>query len=213
MKNSLCFIFLFVSVYALAQINDKPAKLLHYALDLFVNGSVKVKSGAVYNQMLNYNLVTREMIFEQGAQYLAIAHPEEVDTVFINDRKFVPVEAAFYEYLGGTIYPVFIEYTCTTKEEGVPIGIGTTNTGAASSQKSLLKDVGAYKLKLPDQFEIIPIHSFYIRKNNSYYKIKNEQQLAKLFPDKKEIIKSWVKNNHTNFSSEKDMLALVQQIQ
>jgi hypothetical protein len=173
---------------------------------------VLLKSGETYSQNLNYNLVTREMIFEQAGKYLAIANPELVDTVNIDGRKFIPVNKAFYEWLAGSDVPLFIEYTCTIKEQGANTGFGNTTTTAASSQKSLLTDGGAYSLKLPDEYQIIPGRSFYIRINNQYQKANNEQQITKLFPDKKQIIKDWIKTNKTNFSRKEDVASLVQQL-
>ena len=196
-----------------AQPNAKLVKLDHYVMDSFARGIVKQKSGQVTNQVLNYNLITKEMIFEQGGKYLAIAQPENIDTVFINQRKFVPVDNAFYEYLAGSAYPLFAEYTCKVKEPGAQTGFGKSNTTASVSMQSLIRDGGAYGLKLPDEFEAIPAHSLYIRKDGKFFKIKNEQQLNKLFPDKKEVIRNWVKNNKTNFSSNEDVALLIQQIQ
>ena len=206
--------FLMLSVLSThAQTNDTPVKLVHYAFDAFINGNVRLKSGKMYNQLLNYNLVTKEMIFEKDGTYLAIAHPETVDTVYINERKFIPVGNAFYEYLGGSNYPLFIEYTCTIKEQGANTGFGTTSTAAATPVKSLLKDGGAYKLKLPDEYQVLREQAFYVRKNDRYHKINNEQQVIKLFPGKKEIIHSWIKTNKTRFSHVKDVTSLIQQIQ
>ena len=52
-----------------------------------------------------------------------------------------------------------------------------------------------------------------VGKKGKFFKIKNEQQLNKLFPDKKEVIRNWVKNNKTNFSSNEDVALLIEQIQ
>ena len=206
-------LLLFSTLSVNAQTNDKPVRLVHYAFDAFSTGQVKLKSGEIYNQSLNYNLVTQEMIFEQNGKYLAIAHPESVDTVYLNDTKFIPVGDAFYEWLGGSNIPLFIEYNCTIKEQGVNTGFGTTKTGAATPVKALLKDGGAYALKLPDEYEILPVKSFYIRKNQQYYKINNQQQIIKLFPEKKEVLQGWIKNNKTRFSEKNDMKLLIGQIQ
>jgi len=196
-----------------AQTNDKPVSLVHYAFDAFTNGKVRLKSGEVYNQTLNYNLLTKEMIFEQNGTYVAIAHPEAVDTVYIHERKFIPVSNAFYEWLDGSNYRLFIEHTCIIKEQGANTGFGTTNTTAATSIKSLLKDGEAYRLKLPDEYQLVWGQAFYVRKNTRYYKINNEQQILKLFPEKSEILHKWIESNKTRFSQAKDMMLLIQQIQ
>src|SRR5688572_29363737 len=84
-----------------------PVKLEHYALDSFTTGTVRLKYGTTTQQSLNYNLVTKEMIFKQGNGFLAIAQPETVDTIWIGKRKFVwSGKEGFYEWLGGHKYPV-----------------------------------------------------------------------------------------------------------
>jgi len=206
-------ILCFVSFSVTAQINDEPVKLVHYVVDSFTNGRVLLKSGVVTNQVLNYNLITKEMIFDNNGTYLAIANSENVDTVFLGERKFVPIKNAFYEVLTGGNYPLFMEYTCTIKDEGVSTGFGATNTSAANTLKSLENNTGAYKLKLPEGFKVIPVHTYYIRKSGEYVKANNEQQLIKLFPHKKEMIKNLIKNNHTNFSRKEDVTILIHQIQ
>jgi hypothetical protein len=203
----------FLSMQLNAQINDSPVGLAHYVFGSFTEGTVMMRSGEQSTQQLNYNLVTKEMIFEQAGTYLAIAHPEQVDTIVIQERRFVPVNHAFYEYLGGSTYPFFIEHTCTIREEGASTGFGNTNTTAATSIKSLQTDGGAYKLKLPDQFKIIPGHTFYIFKDGKYSKVGNEQQLEKIFPEKRQFIKDWVKKNHTGFSKQAEILPLIMELQ
>ena len=188
-------------------------KMVQYLLDSFTNGKVVLRSGGVSNQSLNYNIVTQEMIFKQDGKYLAIAYPAEVDTIYLAERKFVYVDNAFYEWLGGTVYPLFEEFNCTVKEPGTPTGFGESKVTASASLRSLLKEGGAYGLKLPDEFEVVPGHSYYIRKNGQYYKIKNEQQLVNLFPAKKKEIREWVKANKASFSKTADVVLLIQQIQ
>ncbi len=212
--KSIFSVFLCYCFSANAQVYDIPVKVNHYLLDSFMEGKVKLRSGEISSQLLNYNLLTKEMIFEQKGKYLAIAAPEEVDTVFIGQRKFVQVNNVFYEWIAGTTFPLFIEYTCTVKEPGVPIGIGTSNlTAASASVKSLIRDGGAYRLQLPDEFVVKQSQAFIIRIKWQYFKVKNEKQLGSLFPEKEQVIKEWVKKNHTNFSELKDIILLVQQIQ
>lgn len=208
----LVVFFLGITLGAGAQTNEQAVKLVHYVFDSFTKGTVLVKSGKVYQQSLNYNIITKEMIFENSGNYLAIADPKDVDTVTINHRRFIPVSDAFYEWLGGSAYPLFIEYTATVKEQGVNTGFGNSTVSAATSVKALLKDGGAYRLKLPDDFQIIPVQSFYVRKDSRYYKVNNEQQLAKVFPDKKKQISELVKANKTNFTRIADMKQLMTQL-
>jgi len=194
------------------QTNHIPVKLIHYVLDSFATGKVMVRSGQIHNQVLNYNIVTEEMIFRENNKFLAIAYPEDVDTILIHERKFIPVNNVFYELISNNKYPLFVKFTSTVKEPGTQTGFGATNTTAATSLKSLIREGGAYVLKLPDDFQIIPVRTFFVRKNMHYYPFNNEQQFTRLFPEKKQFIREWIKDLKTNFSKQEDLILLIKQL-
>lgn len=212
-KYFIAFLMLICNT-AMAQHVDKPVVLSHYVFDSFRPGRVDVKSGEAYNQALNYNIITGEMIFDANGKYLAIKKPEDVDTIYIDDRKFIPVNKKFYEVLANTKAPLLIEYTCTINEPGASTGYGTTTTTTATtSLKSLISSGGAYDLKLPDDFKVIPGYTYWIVKDGKYQKANNAKQIAKIFPEKKSLIDDVEKKKNTSFSKKDDVIALVKAIQ
>ena len=205
---------LFCSNCAHAQNGNQPVKLVQYVFDEFSPGTVKLKSGESYKQRLNYNIVTNEMVFEDNGKFAAIANAESVDTIYIGDRKFVPLNKKFYEVLVNGPMPLLEQFTATVSEPGTSIGYGsTTNTGAASSYQSLIRDGVAYGLKLPDGYTVIPKNEFFILKDGNLERTGSQKQLAKIFPDKKDKIKDFVQKNHTNFSKREDITALVKELE
>ncbi|HUQ97385.1 MAG TPA: hypothetical protein VM010_06945 [Chitinophagaceae bacterium] len=210
-----CFLLVvFYTGTVTAQYTTPPVALAHYVFDSFRKGTVLQKNKTTMGQVLNYNVLTGEMIFESGGTYLAIAEPQGVDTVYIESRRFVSVGAKFYEVLTTGAAPLFVEYKGTVQEPGASIGYGNaSNTTAASSVKSLISSGGAYALQLPDHFQVIPHHNYWIYKNGTYQKANNAQQLAKIFPDQKTKINALVNENKTNFSKVAEVKALVQQLQ
>ena len=89
MKVFVVILFCFNGVAGLCQRDIKAVQLSHYILDSFTRGKVQLKSGKLYEQLLNNNVLTKEMVFRDGNRYLAIADPAGVDTIFINRRKFI----------------------------------------------------------------------------------------------------------------------------
>lgn len=208
----IIFILLISALHVNAQ--QGIVKLTHYALDNFAPGTVKMKSGAVYQQVLNYNILTEEVIFENGNTLLAVSDQQNIDTVIIAGRTFVPVNKVFYELLDNAKLPLLMEYTYTIREPGTSVGYGiTSSTTSAAAIKDLIQSGGAYSLKLPDNFEVLPGYAFWVRKDGKYMKFGNAQQLAKIFPDKKDKIKELVAGNHTDFSKRNDVILLLQQVQ
>ena len=154
------------------------------------------------------------MIFYQDGKYMAIQKPENVDTVYIDGRKFIPADNKFYELLANASAPLLLEYTYSVNEPGTSTGYGsTTTTTAASSFKSIINTGGAYDLKLPDDFKVIPGYSYLIFKEGKYQKANSAKQLYKIFPGKKNLIDDLVKKNHTSFTKGEDMVMLVKAIE
>lgn len=197
-----------------AQDVNKPVLLSHYVFDSFTAGTVKVKSGIKSNQKLNYNILTGEMIYDDGGKLLAIGNPEDVDTVSINGREFIPVNNKFYEVLSNTSNPLLLEFTFSIEEPGASVGYGNaTPSTNATSLKTLIGTGSVYEVKLPDDFKVTPGYVYWIRTEGQLLKAGSVQQLIKIFPQKKSLIKELVKKNKTNFSNPMDVITVVTQIQ
>ena len=210
------FLFLIcLSPYAIiAQNINQPVALSQYVFNEFSQGIVKMKSGEVSTQSLNYNIVTNEMIFNNNGTYMAIAQPENVDTVFIKDRKFIPLNNKFYEILVNEKFPLLLEFTATIKEPGNPTGYGgSSNISATSNLKSIISSGGSYALKLPDGYSVIAGYNYWIMEDGKLNKAGSYNQLIKIFPDKKEVINDFVKKNHINFSIREDMIFLINHLE
>jgi len=193
---------------------DNGVQLSHYIFDNFSKGTVRLRSGAVHEELLNYNSLTSEMVYSNNGAYLALANPEEVDTVTIQGRSFVPANKKFYEVLTHTPAPLFVEYSCTIKEPGANIGYGmSSNTAAATQLKSLIQSGGAYGLKLPDGFEPVPQHSFLLFRDGKFSPANSSRQLTAVFPDKKAWINQYIKERHPDFTKREDLVTLVQEVQ
>ena len=87
----ICFLLIscLLGSFANAQRPSAAVQLSHYVFDSFSKGKVQLKSGTFSEQSLNYNILTGEMIFDNGGRLLAINDPKGVDTVFIQGRKFI----------------------------------------------------------------------------------------------------------------------------
>jgi len=110
--------------------------------------------------------------------------------------------------------PLLLEFTASINEPGVSTGYGGTSTTTASTSfKSLVSSGGAYDLKLPDGFTVIPGYAYWIMKDGKLEKAGSTKQLIKIFPGKKEMINDLVKKNNTNFSKGDNIAALVKQIE
>jgi len=194
---------------------QEAVALSHYVFPAFSKGKVQQKNGSTDDAMLNYNVLSKEMVFESApAHYLALANPEKADTVFILDRKFVPVSNEFYELLATSAWPLFVQYNCTIKEPGNDIGYGMSSvTTASPAVKSLIQSGGAYSLKLPDGFQVVVTDVFWIFKDGKFQKVNSIKQLIAAAPDKKEKINELAKKNNSSFTKRQDVIDLIKQLE
>ena len=72
-------------------------KIPQYLFNRFADGIVVKKSGDTVGSLLNYNIVTEEMIFIDNNRYLALGNLQSIDTVYLNNMIFLPAGNAFYE--------------------------------------------------------------------------------------------------------------------
>jgi hypothetical protein len=215
MKKYIVLLSLLIVMQTYAQSDNKigGTTIIHYVLDKFYPGKVYMQSCETANRMLNYNTLTKEMIFEEGGKYLAIANPQQVDSVVISGRTFIYADNKFYEWIAGTNNKLYVDYQSTIVEEGVPTGYGNSQTASAHTIKSLVGSGLVYGLKLPDDYKVSTKINYYLIKGKAYEKFANARQLTYILPDKKQRINDWVKNNNTDFNKPADLIALVNQLQ
>ncbi|MEP7251990.1 MAG: hypothetical protein ABI683_06405 [Ginsengibacter sp.] len=214
MKTFLFIVFIFCTLIGNAQSNDRPVLLTHYVFNEFTPGIVKLKTGAVTAQLLNYNIITNEMIFNNNGKYMAISDSDGVDTIIINERKFVPVNKKFYEVLVESKLPLLEEFTAKIMTRGALMGYGqNSDVSAVTSYKSLLSNGHSYELVLPSGFTVKPGYIFWILKDGQFEKISSSKQIIKTFPEKKDLINETIKKNDLKLSKREDIIMLIRFIE
>ena len=212
MKHFYCILIsslIFISSYA----QSNYIETSHYLFPEFTQGVILMKAGTRNNAMLNYNSLTEEMIFENNGQKKAIGINEIllVDTVFIKDRKFVALNGEFVELVYHSKWDLYVEHKCKVEEQGKPAGYGgTSQTGAATSVSSLYTQGRVvYDLKLPDDYKTKPYSIYWLKKNGELYKFMNMRELKKLYEDKKELFKKYLKINRVKYQDQEGIIQLI----
>lgn len=206
----LIVIFLAFALSSPAMSQDSNDTISHYILPKFVAGKVLMKNGNAEKLLLNYNSATEEMVFDNQGKYLAIANIKDVDTVFIQDRVFIPVGKIFYEMAVNAKTPLLIQHTCSVIPPGKPSGYGTTSqTSSVDVINSMVQSGKVYDLQMSGEFTIIPSSSFFLKTNEKFVRITNARQVINVFPEKEEGIKDFIKQNKTDFKNRQDLSELI----
>ncbi|TWR29922.1 hypothetical protein FPZ43_08710 [Mucilaginibacter pallidiroseus] len=183
-----------------------------YIFPEFVTGRVLQKGGASVQASLNYNLTTQEMMFMNNGQRLVLDQAPNIDTIYVNNRKFVPVKENYFEKLTDGPVPLYVQRkgaivsaaSAAMKNVGGVIG-GNEGRKKASQQKLR----AYYEIKLPDDYALASENIYWLKKDKDFAPANDLKKIIKLFPEKENDINVFVKENKINFSNEADLIALV----
>lgn len=204
----LIFCLSFTTVFSQA----KAIGLSHYLFPQFNQGTILMKNGTKNKAFLNYNSLTEEMIFNDKGKMLAIgkAELEFIDTVFIMGRKFFVLNKKFVELIYHSNCDLYAEHKCSVLLPGKPSGYGgTSQTSAITSVTAINSGGRLYELKLPDDYEINPYTSYWLKKNGELNMFINLNQLKKLYDDKKDLYKVYVKKHEVKYSNQESIVQLI----
>ncbi len=206
----MCFAVLFVFNPQIDAQKDSEKHPPHYIFLTFTKGSVVMKGGNIKQSILNYNTVTQEMIFEQNGKRMALDKLETIDSVIIQDRKFIPVGEVFYEVAFVAPISLFIQHKSDITSEGKSIGYGTKKqTTSSTSYSKLITSDGLYSLELPDDFYISNTSINWVQKDESMVKFVTKRQFLKIFPEQEDELKQYIKENKITMKVREDLIKLV----
>ena len=149
------------------------------------------------------------MIFDQRGVYMALEKPQEIDTIYLQNRRFVPVEKAFYEVLVNGQVTIFIQH----KSRYAPVGSNTayglkTQTLGPSSVQSINVGNQTRQINVPENVTVSPATLYWVKIDGEMNKFTNEKQFLKLFPGKDDKLKEFIKNSNLDLKVREDLIKL-----
>ena len=203
---------LFICCNAQAQADKNVKQLTQYLFPGFTEGRVLQKSGTVTKTQLNYNTLTQEMVFKQDDAFLALDKINEIDTVFLNNEKFIPGDNMFYKVGVKAPVALLIQYTSDIIPPGNETGYGKSQSQAtATTNIADLKSGGrAYALSLPDEYSFKNKTAYFLKKDEKYINVSNVKDVKKVFTGKEDLIDDYAKKNKISFKKEEDVITLIE---
>ncbi len=185
-------------------------ELSHYIFSDFNKGTVLMKNGVKNEILLNYNSLTEEMIFENKGEKLAMGQLDQIDTVFVNERKFFVLNNNFVELIYNSRYALYAEHKCKIKDPGKPAAYGgTSQASSITSYSSILSGGQAYELTLPQGLETNPYTEYWLKMDGQLSKFYSLRQLSKFFDEKEGQFKDFVKKHKVKFENQAEIIELV----
>lgn len=154
---------------------------------------------------MNYNIVYRQMIYQQGDNLLALSSEDikKISKIEIDGRTFIPFNNGVCELVSVKPY-IVAEYGSMIKPASVNIGMGaTSSTTAAANVSHIISSTGNFQeLKNLNVPEADLILSYYIyvkdkKGKEKLKKIRNIKQLMKALPEQKPAIEKYLSDNKT----------------
>lgn len=208
MKRTLVAMALLFMVIQLSAQPDSIANRPQFLYPEFTRSIVKLKSGDSRAAMMNYNTVTGKMIYYQEGVLLDLIKPENVDTIYMQNTKFVFHENEFYELLVKAPISLFIEHKGNITPAGRPAAYGASSETNSSTAISQVYTDQTYNFKLPEDLKLTLSAVNWLRINNVMYKFVSERQFLKLFPTKAAEIKKFIHQTDINFKRRNDLIKL-----
>ena len=175
----------------------------------FTKGIIIMKSGQTNSALLNYNTVDEEMVFKQNGIYLVLDKPEDVDTILIQNLKFVYVGKAFYEIIVNGSASLYIQHKSRYTSAGTNTAYGlTSQTNGSNSAVMVQAGNQVRNFDLPDNVIVAPAIVYWIKRNGEMSKFTNERQFLKIFPGKENEIKEFIKSSRIDFKVREDLIKL-----
>ncbi len=174
----------------------------------YQKGKVYFSNNEVTSALLNYETLSKQMLFMQNEQALVLGLPQATDSVVISNRVFVYyMNNEFFEKISIGNGDVYIQYNSTQITDAKEAGYGgysqlsntkslsniSTLDGGQTQSLSHLSTKERYKLKMG--------YLFWIKRGDRFVKVSTRGQIIKAFPEKKQKIQYYLNAHKINFES------------
>lgn len=177
----------------------------------FTPGQVILKNKQFARGKFNYDFVNRQIHFLNGTTDMIVENLEDIDTIIIDKKRFIPHDGRFVELLRGKNAVLLIEKEINTREHGKVGAMGVTTHGSVQAIDVNARfqrvngenntDLTVYK------DEIRNIYLIQIKKK--WKSFRNQATFLKLFPKKQqEQLKEQIKAEDIDFENPEDVLRL-----
>ena len=179
--------------------------------DHYTDGSVLLKSGGVSKAPLNYCSFDQTILFEKDGTNFTLTNFDDVDTVYIADKKFVPVNKSFYEVTPTTgQIALLISYT----SKFVPMSATTDHNGTSvqknGSVSNTVSNVYVNRSAFKGNYAVEIAKHYWLKDFKNVRRANNLRDFLKVFREiTNPAISEFAKNNNINFQNEADLVKLV----
>jgi hypothetical protein len=212
MRRITLFAILFVlPFFATSQYLTDSVNLKSFLFEKFLDGAVLLKSGTIEHAPLNYNTDDQNIVFIKNGKYMVIEDLEQVDTIYLQHKKFIPINKSVYQIVSESApVALLVAYTNKTRPLIATSDHSGTSKQSMSQVSNTVTDVytgrnfqGTYSVEL--------LKHYWFKKNDKIYKVTPRRNFLNSFPSKSRVdIEKYIIGNNINLNYEPDLIQLVE---
>lgn len=201
---------IFAILFILGVTNLYAQKNPIYLLNDFTQGTVLMKNGSKAVTLLNYDACNRLMKYKEKDDIMILTNTQQVDTIFIASHKFIPANRFFLEVIDMPNGKAYINWLLKETYKGKVGAYGqTTQSTTSTTINTSYYNKGIYKNENKDVIDTYNDNDYWFFLNNKLVKFKNEKSLLKLFPQKEEAIRNYIKKYKTDMKKPEQIIELM----
>lgn len=178
--------------------------------DKYTKGVVLMKNRARTNAELNFDAANNNMMFKQNGEEMILTNVNQVDTVYIGDRKFIPVKKNYLEAISTKQGDIYIYWNLKNAYKGKKGAFEMTTQAKVESINTAEFHYGAYENQYVDVYKLSNNNEYYLFKGEKPVVVKDEKSLLKQFPAQQEKIKDYIKEQKIDFAKVDEVIKLLE---
>lgn len=209
MNGILSAIILSFPTQHFAQPTDHNLLQAGYLFSKSVPGTVLFKSSRVEKAVLNYDTNGQAIIFEQAGKFMELTGLDAIDTIFIQERKFIPSNNLVYEWISGQpAAGLYITYT----NKWVPLEATADHNGTASKPSGQVSNtVSNIYMGRPfkKDHSLQVVKNYWLRIKDKFYKANNEKSILRALSNTSGAVRDYIFEQKIDVHIEPDLIKLV----
>lgn len=165
----------------------------------YEKGTVLFKNNTKTHTLLNFDAANDNIMFKQGNEEMILTNTNQVDTVYIAERKFIPIKNFFLECIHTQHGNIYVHWNLRNVYKGKKGAYGMTTQAKVESINTSQMNYGYYENQYVDVYELSNRNEYYLFVSNKHVMVKNAKSLLKIFPEHQDEIIKYMEDQKVDF--------------
>lgn len=207
MTKSIVFLLFWISLVNFNHIQAQSKRIMLF--EEYGDGKVILKNKQEVVTKLNYDTANKKMMYLKDGVPMILMNDEQVDSVYIDNRRFISLHGLYLEVVAIDTKEVFIDWSIKERYKGNRGAYGQVTQNKVESINTAYWTNSEYKKQLVEVRELENSNNYWFFINDKPIKCKSIKDLIKVFPDRKNDILAFVNEKGIDFKNASDAVELI----